>query len=215
VSHNTGQAVKYAVTSPYVGNLLLGDLSGEKFESVQTYLDGITSSETNRFLASLYKEARRERNRDFQYVRFWQILETMAEGRNYDPNTELRDYEGNLMKDEDGRPRLAKGSVNTVFNLFREEQIGDTSTVWKHVNVWFAFRNAVAHHGAISRFASLSRKSIREWARTGWEELQKTPDHDVLLWMLKEDTKLVLMRQLVKTANEAVSPSSSAPASLT
>ena len=59
VSRMNRQAVKYGIASPYVGNLLVGGLSGENFESVRTYLSGITSSETNRFLVSLYREARR------------------------------------------------------------------------------------------------------------------------------------------------------------
>lgn len=201
VSRKNGQAVKYGIASPYVGNLLTGGLSGENFESVRTYLSGITASDTNRFLVSLYREARRERSRDFQYVRLWQILETMAEGRNYDASAVLRDYAGNPMTDN-GQVRLLRGSVNTVFNLFREEQVGDTETIWKNVNIWFAFRNAVAHHGAISRYESLARESVREWARIGHEELQRTPDHDSFLWMLREDVKLLLMHQLVKTAVE-------------
>jgi hypothetical protein len=204
VSRKNGQAVKYGIASPYVGNLLTGGLSGENFESVRTYLSGLTASDTNRFLVSLYREARRERSRDFQYVRLWQILETMAEGRNYDASAVLCDHAGNPMTDN-GQVRLLKGSVNTVFNLFREEQVGDTETIWKHVNIWFAFRNAVAHHGAISRYESLSRESVREWARIGHEELRRTPDHDGFLWMLKEDVKLLLMRQLVKTAAENTS----------
>jgi hypothetical protein len=201
VSRKNGQAVKYGIASPYVGNLLTGGLSGENFESVRTYLSGITVSDTNRFLVSLYREARGERSRDFQYVRLWQILETMAEGRNYDASVVLCDYAGNPMTDN-GQVRLLRGSVNTVFNLFREEQVGDTGTIWKHVNIWFAFRNAVAHHGAISRYESLSRESVREWARIGHEELQRTPDHDGFLWMLKEDVKLLLMRQLVMSARD-------------
>lgn len=204
VSRKNGQAVKYGIASPYVGNLLTGGLSGENFESVRTYLSGITASETNRFLVNLYREARRERSGDFQYVRLWQILETMAEGRNYDASAVLCDYAGNPMTDN-GQVRLLKGSVNTVFNLFREEQVGDTETMWKHVNIWFAFRTAVAHHGAISRYESLSRGSVREWARIGHEERQRTPDHDGFLWMLKEDVKLLLMRQLVKTTVENTS----------
>lgn len=46
---------------------------------------------------------------------------------------------------------------------------------------------------------------VREWARIGHEELQRTPDHDGFLWMLKEDVKLLLKRQLVKTALELIS----------
>ena len=199
LSKTSGSAVKYAIASPYIGNLLTGHLAGESFESVRHYANGLAASETNRFLVGLYKDARRERSADFQYVRYWQILETMAEGRNYDSKDALRDFSGAPMTDN-GRVRFIKGSVNIVFNLLRENQIGDTASTWKNVNTWFAFRNAVAHHGAVSRYTDLSRDPVREWARLGYEELQRSPGHDVFLWSLKEEVKLLLMRRLVETS---------------
>ena len=205
LSKRGGSAVKYAISSPYIGNVLTGSMAGENFESVRAYMSGLVLSDTDRFLVGLYKEARRERSRDFQYVRYWQILETMAESNNYDPSQELRNFEGDRMTDDAGRPRLIKGSVNTVFNLLRENQIGNTADTWKHVNVWFAFRNAVAHHGAISQYGNLSRDSVREWALVGYEELQANPAHDVFLWLLKEDVKLLLMRRLVLASSSKVS----------
>lgn len=199
VSCATGRAIKFAVHHPYVGNLLTGDMSGEHFDSVNSYVEGIRADPLNRFLVSLYLEARREKSRDFQYVRYWQLLETMAERRNYDPAHPLLDYSGGEMTDN-GQPRLLKGAVNIVFNLLRESCIGDTVQAWKHVNVWFAFRNAVAHHGAISQYHLLGRKSVREWAESGHRELAASPEIDPFLWALKEDVKLLLMRRLVDSA---------------
>src|SRR5471030_2192275 len=139
----------------------------------------------NTLLVGLYREARRDRSPDFQYVRFWQILETMAESCNYDPASSLRDYEGSVMMDG-AQSRQSKGSVNIVFRLLRESGIGTTSETWKKINIWFAFRNAVAHHGSIARFSELSRDSVRAWAKMGYEEIVKTPGHDMFLWELKE-----------------------------
>ena len=200
LSKKTGEAVKFSVPSPYVGNILTGGLAGENFESVRHYAKGISLSEMNRFLVGLYRDARRERTRDFQYVRFWQLLETMAEAQNYDPGEVLRDFDGKPMTTE-SVPRRLSGSVAIVFNFLRENQLGNTIDTWKNVNVWFAFRNAVAHHGAITRYAELSRESVKEWARLGLEELEASPGHDHFLWSLKEDVKLLLMRRLVRTAS--------------
>lgn len=196
-----GNAIKFSISSPYVGNLLTGHLSGESSRSLEAYLSGISRDPINGFLVGLYRDARRERSPDFQYVRFWQILETMAESRNYDPISLLVDYEGNVMMDGN-QPRQCKGSVNIVFGLLRDTGIGSTIESWKMVNVWFVFRNAVAHHGSVARYPALSRSTVRVWAELGHEEIAKTPGHDPFLWKLKEDVKLLLMRRLVGNAGE-------------
>jgi len=191
----TTQAWRYTVTNSYVGNLLTGQLSGENPESLEAYLGGLANSPFLQFMTGLYKEARRERSPDFQYVRYWQILEILAESRNYDPRAPLVDYSGNAMMDEE-KARLTKNSVNIVFNLLRENGIGDTNRSWKYVNVWFSLRTAAAHHGSISRFAELDREEVRNWGRIAFEEIQGEA-HDQYLWNLKEDAKLLLMRELV------------------
>lgn len=124
LNRRSGDAMKFSVSSSYVGNMLTGHLSGEGAERIDAYLRGLQDETMNHFLVSLYKEARRERSRDFQYVRFWQILETIAEGRNYDPNALLLDYDGNPMVDG-GQHRRIKGSIAIVFNLLRESGIGN------------------------------------------------------------------------------------------
>lgn len=191
-----GNATKFSITPSYVGNLLTGQLSGESAERLDAYLDGLSRDPINGFLVGLYREARRDRSPDFQYVRFWQILETMAESNNYDPTSPLLDYENNVLMDGN-QPRQSKGSVNIVFRLLRDTGIGSTNETWKKVNVWFAFRNAVAHHGSVARYPELSRASAKAWAELGHEEITRASGHDRFLWELKEDTKLLLMRRLV------------------
>ena len=71
------------------------------------------------------------------------------------------------------------------------------------VNVWFAFRNAVAHHGSIARYPESSRSNVRAWAEWGHEEIAKT-GHDRFLWELKEDAKLLLMSRLVEKYRQGV-----------
>lgn len=197
INRSNNEAIRYSVTSSYVGNMLTGNLSGESAETLATYLAGLAIDPMNQFLTNLYKEARNDRNPDFQYVRFWQILESLADANNYDPTNPLLDYEGNPMMDG-SQLRMCKGSINVVFRLFRDSGIGSTTHTWEKVNVWFAFRNAVAHYGSISRHNELSIPKIKKWAEFGFAEISKT-GHDKFLWELKEDAKLLLMRRLVSS----------------
>lgn len=196
INLGSGRSTMFSTTSSYVGNLLTGYLSGESAVGLESYLGGL-EDEMNRFLVGLYKDALRERSRDFQYVRFWQILETIAETKNYDPTHPLIDFEGNAMM-KGAQQRYCKGSVNIVFRLFRDAGIGSTTETWKLVNIWFAFRNAVAHHGAVERYFELSRASVRAFAEDAISELAMTPGHDRFLWELKEDANLLLMQRLVE-----------------
>ena len=197
-----GNATKFSISSTYVGNLLTGHLSGESSDRLEAYLGGLSRDPINGFLVGLYREARRDRSPDFQYVRFWQILETLAESNNYDPISPLLDYEGNVLFDGN-QQRQCKGSVNIVFRLLRDTGIGSTVETWKKVNVWFAFRNAVAHHGSVTRYSELSRATVKAWAELGHAEISNTPGHDRFLWELKEDAKLILMRRLVESLGGA------------
>ncbi len=196
---NSGRSKKFSSTSSYVGNHLTGHLSGESAVALSSYLVGL-EDELNRFLVGLYREARREGGRDFQYVRFWQILEIMAENKNFDPAEPLIDFDGEVMMDGSKR-RHSKGSVHIVFRLLREAGIGSTDETWKKVNIWYAFRSAVAHHGAVDRYAELSRAGVKAWAENAILELSAASGHDRFLWELKEDTKLLLMQRLVMGAS--------------
>jgi hypothetical protein len=194
----SGKAMHYPIANPYIGNLLVGNLSGESPQGLETYLNGLQGKPMNQFLARLYKEARREKSTDFQYVRYWQILETLAESRNYDSSKPLLGYDGEPLKDG-SQLRYIKGSVNIVFNLMRESQIGNTKDSWQKVNIWFAFRNSVAHQGSVSRYTELSQYRNKKWAKHGLDEIQRAGGHDRYLWELKEDVKLLIMRELVSS----------------
>lgn len=196
VDLSNSAAIEYSFSSNYVGNLLTGHLAGESADSLSAYLKGLALDPVSRFLVDLYKEANREKSPDFKYVRYWQILETMADGENYNDESDLTDYEGQVMLDGTSA-RKSKGSVHIVFRLLRDAGIGSTDQTWKNVNVWFAFRNAVAHHGSITQSSSLSKAKVREWALSGLTENAKTPGHDQFLFALKEDLKLLLMRKLI------------------
>jgi len=198
VDRKSGKATTHAIRDSYVGNLATGNLAGESAERTQQYIAGMEADPLGAFLVNLYKHARQERNPNFQYLRFWQILEILAANKNYDPNDDLLDYDGQAMM-SGSQVRKCYGSVPTVFSLFRDEGIGTTDDTWRKVSIWFAFRSAVAHFGAADRFGDLSRDSFREWGQRGFDEISKS-GHDMYLWNLKEDVKLLLMRRLVESA---------------
>ncbi len=201
IDRSSGRSTKFTIPSAYVGNLLTGQLAGESAESLETYVEGILEDSMSAFLTELYKEARRERDPGYQYIRLWQLLELLADQEEFDPSECLTDYEGIVMEEENGSPRLSKGSIHTVFRLLREAQLGSTEQTWKDVNVWFAFRSAVAHYGALSEFHRLSRVAVRRWAQTGMDEIASAGGHDKFLDSLRWMTRLLLMQRLVRVAN--------------
>lgn len=190
----TGEAISYAESGNYVGNLLTGWLSGESADSIERLATQIGRSQADRLLVSLYKDARSEPSLDFQYVRFWAVLEALADAREYDSDAPLVDFEGNQMFDG-GRRLTINGGVSSVFNLMRECGVGSTQRNWSLINTWFAFRSAAAHHGSRLNFRQLTRPTVRAFAEQASAEIQASA-HDHFLWELKEDTKLLLMRRL-------------------
>ena len=99
------------------------------------------------------------------------------------------------MRADSGRLLTVNGGVNSVFNLMRESGMGTTERNWQMINTWFAFRTAVAHHGAVANFGQLTRPGVRAFAQSAIDTIRET-GHDQYLWELMEDTKLLLMRRL-------------------
>ena len=196
VDRKSGQSTKYSVSGSYTGNLLTGQLAGESSETMQTLIKGMAADPLSEFLVNLYKQGRQERNPDFQYLRFWQILEILAASKNYDEDADLLDYQGQEMMDG-SNIRKCRGHVHTVFALFRDEGMGSSIETWRNVNIWYAFRSAVAHYGGVARFGALSRANVRVWAERGFDEISNA-GHDKYLWQLKEDVKMLLKRRLVR-----------------
>lgn len=202
IDRTTGQSTKYTTPPSYVGNLLTGHLAGESADSLGAYIAGLSTDSMSAFLVDLYKQARRERDPRYQYVRLWQLLELLADQEDFDPSEPLTNYEGEVME-ENGSPRLSRGSVHTVFRLLKEARIGSTEQTWKDVNVWFAFRSAIAHYGALEEFHRLARSTVKEWAKTGTDEIAQARGHDRFLDSLRWIVRLLLMQRLVRTAEGA------------
>lgn len=200
VFEHNGQAWSFAESDSYVGNLLTGWLTGETPETIEKYATQVGRDASDYLLVRLYKDARSEPSIEFQYVRFWAVLEALADLREYDPDDPLLDFQSNQMRTNTGRLLTLNSGVNSVFNLLRENELGTTERNWKLVNTWFAFRTAVAHHGGLANFTQLSRPAVRAFAQDALNEMRTTSnDHDQFLWNLKEDAKILLMRRLNRT----------------
>lgn len=195
IYESTGQAFSFAESPSYVGNMLTGWLSGESPETIENFASRIGQSPADRRLVQLYKDARSESSPDFQYVRYWAVLEALADSREYDSDAPLLDFEGNQMYADSGRPLVVNSGVSSVFNFMRESGVGTTERNWKMINTWFAFRTAAAHYGALGNFGQLTRPNVRAFAQNAFDTIQAVR-HDQYLWELKEDVKLLLMCRL-------------------
>jgi hypothetical protein len=144
---------------------------------------------------------------NFKYLRYWQILEILAESKNYNENNDLLDFNNTNIKDGNGNNIKIKGSVPIVYQLFKEHKkngnISESTNFngidysqWDTVNMWIAFRNSVAHFGSIQEYNKLAYKKDKKYAQIGIEIIQASNGHDSVLGNLKEDVKLILQREL-------------------
>lgn len=175
----------------YTGNLLGGIISGENVDKIEEYYNGLKNDSMSSFLVNLYKEAHIEKSRDFKYVRLWQILETLAESKNYSNSDDLTNKDGTNILKGDGTNMKVKGSTAIVFNLLKN--LDDLT--YEDVKVWFAFRNAVAHHGSILRYTELDRVNVRNDAARGISDIQ-VAGYDIYLIKLESKVKEILIKEV-------------------
>ena len=197
-NHNNQFGTRYTKSKQYAGNLLTGHLSGENPSVLIKYTESLSCNNYYKFLTNLHKEAIGEANHEYKYVRYWALLVLLAEAMNFDENEDLTEFNGIIMVDSRGRNLKKKSEINKVFALFVHNNIGSTFPTWREVNIWYAFRCAVAHFGSLSQAHCLVEKT-KYWADLGINEIRKTPGHDHFLWILKEDVKLLLMKLLAQT----------------
>lgn len=195
-NRDTGEANRFTMNQPYPGNLLTGGLAGENPETILKYTDVISKDNTKKFLLELYKQAIAESNPDFQYVRFWQILEMLAERKNYHKEENLTNYEKEVLSRKTGekKPWKINKAFSIVYNLLKNHGIGNSQSTEENVGIWLAFRNAVAHFGSIYKWDELEHKEDKHWAQIGIKKIQ--PTHDPVLFELKSMTNLILKKEL-------------------
>lgn len=189
---NTNRVLSYGVQNSYKGNLLGGIISGENPEKLASYYEKLKDNPILSFLVHLYKEAKNEYSRDFQYLRLWQILETLAESKNYSKKDDLFDMDMNpIMNNDSTKQMKISGSTAIVYNLIK---ILKTVT-WEDVNIWFAFRNAVGHYGSISYYTELDREYLKNYASKAIQDMEKS-GYDNYIMKLDQTTKNILIKEL-------------------
>ena len=187
-------ATKLSFSRSYYGNLLSGPLAGEHFTSVEMYLQGLDNF--NAFLVKLYMQSRDEVYRDFEFIRLWQILEILADSKNYNQDDPLLDSLGNPMF-ENSKPLVTSNKgANLVFRFLTEDGQGDSTKTLDNVRVWLGLRNAVAHFGAVSEYGKLRNPTDQKWAKVAVNALNNFGTEHYLR-ELRETVKLVLMKRLV------------------
>ena len=53
---------------------------------------------------------------NFKYVRYWQILETIAESKNYNESHDLLDFQGEQITNNDGTNKKIKKGKRSRYN---------------------------------------------------------------------------------------------------
>lgn len=214
VNLTNGEGMRLSPSLPYMGNLLTGGLSGEQPESLSNYINSIETNDFYNFLTTLHKEALRESNEDYKILRYWSILEILAESKNYITGnrfTELDDFDdtplyenenGETVYDENNQPvRIKeKNAIAIVYNLFKEQQWGKAHERLEKIRTWIALRDAVAHFGSIQNYEQLHNSRARSYAENAVNEINQTKGHNPIMWGLKEDVKLLLMSEVNKNA---------------
>lgn len=215
INLNSLNGTRFSKRNSYIGNLLTGNLSGENPETVEKYIQAIENDEFKRFLTSLHKETLAEANLNFKILRYWSILEILAESKNYHTErykTPLSDFDGNPLQqidengevivDEDGEPKIVKekNAISNVYNLLRDNSFGSPYSNLGKIKTWIALRNAVAHFGDINQFENLRNSEDRIYAQKAIEKMEESPGFNPILFELKEDVKLILMRDLIQNS---------------
>jgi hypothetical protein len=210
INLKNGAGTRFSVSHSYKGNLFTGGFAGESPESLQQYINNLEKNSFYSLLVNLHKEAIKENNIDFKFLRYWNILETLAESKNYSKNDNLLDYDNQIIYkkendkisvDKEGNPiplKIGIGSLNHVYNLFRESKFGNTNDTLEKTKMWLGLRNSVAHFGTISAYHKLRVSRDKKYAEKAFKIIENNKGHNPILFDLKEAVKLLLMRELNK-----------------
>lgn len=171
------ETAKLWVDPGHFGGNLLGGAFGTPMD-IEAMCEKLEAQPRLRFFVSLYKEARQEADVSYQYLRYWQLLETIAETKNYLVTDAMICLETNTpLLDSKGVPRtIGRSDKNgdrpdskmIVYRLISDTAaamrarnaslltvFSDTASasydLEKYVRAWHAMRNAAGHFG---RFVS-------------------------------------------------------------
>jgi hypothetical protein len=143
----------------YRGNVLGDFTSGEEPKTLKNDICNVLAGPMLALFASLYRQAAAERNLDFAYFRFWNLLETIATwriGKHY-----ITTFDGApITDDKQHKPIDTEGhTVARVYQLIKthfqarglKESFFLTGLgirdLWSVCRVWDGYRSATAHYG--------------------------------------------------------------------
>ena len=171
------KTAKLWVDSGHFDGNLLGGAFGTPTE-LEALCAKLEAQTRLRFFVSLYKEARQEADVSYQYLRFWQLLEAIAETKNYPVTDIMICLETNApLLDLNATPRTIgrrdrhgdrPDSKMIVYRLISDvaaamrtrnasplivfaDAAATSYDLMKYVSAWQAMRNAAGHFG---RFVS-------------------------------------------------------------
>lgn len=152
----------YPEVEQYRGNLMGGFLSGEDQSGLMADYKIMQSEPFLSFVLYLHAEAQAEKDLDFAYFRYWNLLETVA-SEHIEPGTPVTNFDGKQILKGDGKPFDTGGARGRVYELVKRgmqehgqseethQEAHDLSlSLWNAVHVWYGFRNATAHHGGFN-----------------------------------------------------------------
>lgn len=192
VNHHKKESHIFSIREPYLGNLLTGSFAGEHSSTILDITNKLRQSPFLRFAYSLYGETLLEKSSDFKILRFWQILELLSDSKNFPDDTPLVRADGTQICDAAGHAIRSKSSPGKVYLLLG--LMNSTSNPnWEDINIWFALRTSVAHHGSTKNYQQLSRPDVVKWAALGIQK-NHTAGHNVVLMELQRTVNDVLKR---------------------
>jgi hypothetical protein len=205
----TGRLLSGLHVPPYRGNLIGGFVSGEQPEGLRRDLHAIRGDTTLQLFVLLLGEAIRERRPDFQYVRLWSLLESVARSRGC-AGRPKRDWSGQEQVGKKGQPLFVQEAAEQVYELLREllapRSIGEQSfaagltygTLQEQIQIWYRRRNCTAHGdpGCVCRDPSKVGTARAKHVNCYRARSDGQHGHDGYLFTLQEAAKIVVFELL-------------------
>ncbi len=217
------KAAKLWIDSGRFDGNLLGGAFGTPTE-LEAACETLATQSRLRFFVNLYKEAKQESDVSYQYLRYWQLLETIAETKNYLVTDGVTCLETNApLVDSNGTPRTigwtSKNGDHPISKMIVYRLIWDVATAMrtrnaclltvfgdpaassydleKYVNAWNAMRNAAGHFGRFVETDPTQQARLRDFALC--KEVCDDQGHNrfgFVLMQLRNVIELVLEEEL-------------------
>lgn len=196
----------YPEGKAYTGNLVGGGVSGEDSQTLLVLDQATEGDPFLRLCVSLFKEAQSESHPDFQYFRYWSLLEVLAADR-ITAGSKVTDFGGQPLS-AGNTPATTGNARGRVYELIKqwmqrrnhsEHNFASpvSESLWDMVGIWYARRNATAHYGAF--VVGDPRQQSQNWYERALESHNAAEQQggiDMCLFNLREATKTVLLWEL-------------------